>query len=138
MITSPNCNPRITREKAEAASEFMKRLANPNRLMIVCFLVEGERSVGEIETALGMRQPSLSQQLAELRESGIVEARREAKQVFYQLADPRAVALIGTLHQIFCGGPLSVPQAKPTSAAPAARPLEAAMFARVVPANKAA
>ena len=98
----------VTRERAEAASEFMKRLSNPNRLMIACALVEGERSVSELEAALGLRQPSLSQQLAELREAGIVEARREVKQVFYRLSDPRAAALIATLHQIFCGVQLDV------------------------------
>jgi DNA-binding transcriptional ArsR family regulator len=94
---------KVTRGKAEAATSFMKSLANPNRLMIACALLEGERSVGDLETSLGLRQPSLSQQLAELRENGIVEARREAKQVFYRIADARAVALLATLHQIFCG-----------------------------------
>jgi len=70
---------------------------------IVCALVDGERSVGELETRLSIRQPSLSQQLAELREAGIVEGRREVKQVFYRLADPRTAALIATLHRLFCG-----------------------------------
>ena len=107
---------KVTREKAEAASSFMKSLANPNRLMIACALLEGERSVGDLETDLGLRQPSLSQQLAELRESGVVEARREAKQVFYRISDQRAVALLATLHQIFCG---EMPDL--TSAVPALR-----------------
>jgi DNA-binding transcriptional ArsR family regulator len=98
----------VTRDAAEAASDFMKRLANPNRLMIACALVGGERSVGELEAELGLKQPLLSQQLAELREAGIVEARRQVKQVFYRLSDPRAVALIATLHQTFCGVQLDV------------------------------
>jgi DNA-binding transcriptional ArsR family regulator len=128
-------NSKVRREKAEAASAFMKTLANPNRLMIACALLEGERSVGDLETDLGLRQPSLSQQLAELRESGVVEARREAKQVFYRISDQRAVALLATLHQIFCG---DMPEL--TSAVPAPRAAlagktftEAAMFARVEP-----
>jgi DNA-binding transcriptional ArsR family regulator len=132
--------PRVTREKAEAASAFMKSLANPNRLMIACALLDGERSVGDLETDLGLRQPSLSQQLAELRESGVVEARREAKQVFYRISDQRAVALLATLHQIFCG---EMPDLTPAVPAPQATPArrkftEAAMFARVEPGGNAA
>jgi DNA-binding transcriptional ArsR family regulator len=130
----------VTREKAEAASAFMKSLANPNRLLIACTLLDGERSVGDLETDLGLRQPSLSQQLAELRESGIVEARREAKQVFYRISDQRAVALLATLHQIFCG---EMPDLKSAFPAPRATPArqkftEAATFARVEPTGRAA
>ena len=126
---------RVTREKAEAASAFMKSLANPNRLMIACALLDGERSVGDLETDLGLRQPSLSQQLAELRESGVVEARREAKQVFYRISDQRAVALLATLHQIFCGQMPDLISAAPAPRAALARKTfaEAAMFARVEP-----
>jgi DNA-binding transcriptional ArsR family regulator len=131
---------RVTREKAEAASSFMKSLANPNRLMIACALLDGERSVGDLETELGLRQPSLSQQLAELRESGIVEARREAKQVFYRISDQRTVALLATLHQIFCGEmPDLISAVLAPRAAPARKTFtEAAMFARVGPGGRAA
>jgi DNA-binding transcriptional ArsR family regulator len=130
---------RVTREKAEAASSFMKSLANPNRLMIACALLDGERSVGDLEIDLRLRQPSLSQQLAELRESGVVEARREAKQVFYRISDQRVVALLATLHQIFCG---EMPDFASAVAAPGpalARKkfTEAAMFARVEPGGTA-
>jgi DNA-binding transcriptional ArsR family regulator len=131
---------RVTREKAEAASSFMKSLANPNRLMIACALLDGERSVGDLETDLGLRQPSLSQQLAELRESGIVEARREAKQVFYRISDQRAVALIATLHRIFCGEMPGLTSAVPAPPAALAHKkfTEAAMFARVEPRGEVA
>jgi DNA-binding transcriptional ArsR family regulator len=118
----------------------MKSLANPNRLMIACALLDGERSVGDLETDLGLRQPSLSQQLAELRESGVVEARREAKQVFYRISDQRVVALLATLHQIFCGQMpdlASAVQAPPVALA-RKRFTEAAMFARVEPGGTAA
>jgi DNA-binding transcriptional ArsR family regulator len=130
---------KVTRGKAEAAANFMKSLANPNRLMIACALLEGERSVGDLETSLGLRQPSLSQQLAELRENGIVEARREAKQVFYRIADARADALLAILRQIFCG---EMPDLKSAATAPRAAPArkkftEAAMFARVEPVGRA-
>jgi DNA-binding transcriptional ArsR family regulator len=152
MTLSTACTATVTREKAEAASDFMKRLANPNRLMIACALVQGERSVGELEGALGLKQPLLSQQLAELREAGIVESRREVKQVFYRLSDPRAVALIATLHRLFCGMELdlsSVTAAATAIAAtparvaaptpiPARRRSEAANFARVTPTDTAA
>jgi DNA-binding transcriptional ArsR family regulator len=131
---------KVTREGAEAASSFMKSLANPNRLMIACALLDGERSVGDLETDLGLRQPSLSQQLAELRESGVVGARREAKQVFYRISDQRVVALLATLHQIFCG---EMPDFASAVAAPPAalarkKFTEAAVFARVEPAGGAA
>jgi DNA-binding transcriptional ArsR family regulator len=131
---------KVTRERAEAASSFMKSLANPNRLMIACALVEGERSVGDLETELGLRQPSLSQQLAELRESGVVEARREAKQVFYRISDQRAVALLAILHQIFCGEMPDLTSAVPAPPAALAHKkfTEAAMFARVEPRGGAA
>jgi DNA-binding transcriptional ArsR family regulator len=129
---------RITREKAEAASSFMKSLANPNRLLIACALLNGERSVGDLETDLGLRQPSLSQQLAELRESGVVEARREAKQVFYRISDQRAIALLATLQQIFCGRMPDLPSAVRAPRAALAKFTEAAMFARVEPSGRAA
>jgi DNA-binding transcriptional ArsR family regulator len=146
MKLTNNCATTVTREKATAASEFIKRLANPTRLMIACALVEGERSVGDLETALGLKQPALSQQLAELRDAGIVEGRREVKQVFYRLVDPRAVALIATLHQLFCGEELDLssvtraatslappsPERPPLAAGPSRhRSSEAARFARV-------
>jgi DNA-binding transcriptional ArsR family regulator len=148
MKLTSDCAPTVTREKATAASEFMKRLANPTRLMIACALVEGERSVGELEIELGLKQPALSQQLAELRDAGIVEGRREVKQVFYRLSDPRAVELIATLHRLFCSEELSLPSATvaaamlaapaakikpPTPVAPRDRSPEAARFARVSP-----
>jgi DNA-binding transcriptional ArsR family regulator len=135
MRKSRKSDSKVTREKAEAASSFMKSLANPNRLMIACALLDGERSVGDLEAELGLRQPSLSQQLGELRESGVVEARREAKQVFYRISDQRAVALLATLHQIFCGEMPDLISAVPASPATLARKksTEAAMFARVEP-----
>jgi len=139
-MRKPQKSDKVTREKAKAASSFMKSLANPNRLLIACALLDGERSVGDLETDLGLRQPSLSQQLAELRESGVVEARREAKQVFYRISDQRAVALLATLHQIFCGEMPDLTSAVPVPRAVLARKkfMEAAMFARVEPGGRAA
>jgi DNA-binding transcriptional ArsR family regulator len=91
---------RICRSVGEA-SELLKSIANPNRLSIVCMLLEGERSVAELEIELRIHQPTLSQQLRELREAGVVTCRREAKHVVYRVADPRAARLIETLRGIF-------------------------------------
>ncbi|GAC1585478.1 MAG: hypothetical protein NVS3B5_19900 [Sphingomicrobium sp.] len=85
------------------AADLMRSLSNPNRLMIACALVEGEQSVSELEDKLGIKQPILSQQLADLRAAGVVQARRSSKSVFYSVADAKAAHLIAALHQIFCG-----------------------------------
>lgn len=88
--------------KVAEASAFLKKLANPDRLMVACALVEGERSVRALEDALGIRQPGLSQQLAALRDAGLIVGRKEGKQVFYRLADPRVETFIHTMHGLFC------------------------------------
>ena len=91
-------------ENAKRASNFLKALANENRLIILCCLAEGEKNVGELETMLGIRQPSLSQQLARLRSDGLVETRRDSKQIYYRLASEEAQQMIGLLHKMFCSG----------------------------------
>lgn len=87
---------------AEAAARFLKTLSNPNRLLILCILSQGERSVGELEELLGIRQPTLSQQLAILRDEALVAARREGKQVFYKLASDETERVIGLLYELYC------------------------------------
>lgn len=89
-------------ERAAEATAFLKKLANQDRLMIVCTLIGGERSVRDLEETLGLRQPSLSQQLGELRQAGMIEGRKEGKQMFYHLADDRVCQVVGTLYNIFC------------------------------------
>ncbi|MBW4022186.1 MAG: winged helix-turn-helix transcriptional regulator [Proteobacteria bacterium] len=107
--------------QTEKVAELLKLLGNPQRLMIACLLAEGELAVGEIESRLGIRQPSLSQQIGALREAGIIQGRREAKAVIYHLADGRAAALLTALHEIFCpAGPAGPAPARPRSAAEAA------------------
>jgi ArsR family transcriptional regulator len=88
--------------RAGEVSELLRTLANRNRLMIACALVEGEYAVGELEEELDIHQPTLSQQLTVLRAAGIVETRREATQIFYRLTDDRASRLLEALHAIFC------------------------------------
>lgn len=92
-------------DHAREAAEFLKKLAHPSRLMIVCALVDGERSVRDLEDTLGIRQPGLSQQIAELREAGFISGRKESKNMFYRLADGRITELISLLHQMFCEAP---------------------------------
>ncbi|MBP2446951.1 ArsR family transcriptional regulator [Rhizobium leguminosarum] len=88
--------------KATEVSELLKTLAHPMRLMIVCALIKGEYSVGELEEMLGIHQPNLSQQLTVLREAEIVETRREGKQIYYKLTAQKAERLVGALYDIFC------------------------------------
>ncbi|MCW5720128.1 MAG: winged helix-turn-helix transcriptional regulator [Devosia sp.] len=93
---------RELQDKVVEATAFLKKLSNPDRLLVACALVEGERSVRELEDGLGIRQPGLSQQLAELREAGLIVGRKDGKQVYYRLADPRIESFIHTMHQLFC------------------------------------
>jgi len=91
---------RLCRSVGEA-SALLKSIANPNRLSIVCMLLEGERSVAELEHELGIHQPTLSQQLSALKDAKIVATRREAKHVIYRVVDHRAARVIATLRDIF-------------------------------------
>jgi|GEM_PF-924315 len=81
-------------EKSELVASRLKLIANANRLRIVCRLLKGEISVGEIETELDIRQPTLSREIAKLRDGGVVTARRQSKVVFYSLTDPDMKRLI--------------------------------------------
>jgi len=87
---------------AREASEFLKALSHEVRLLILCFLIEGEKSVSEIEKMLKLRQPAVSQQLARLRADGLVEARRNGKNIYYSLARTEVRDVIQALHDAFC------------------------------------
>jgi DNA-binding transcriptional ArsR family regulator len=100
--------------RVEEISQILKLLGNPQRLLIASLLCEGEYAVSEIEEKLGIRQPTLSQQLGALREAGVIEGRREAKAVIYHLADERTRHLLDALHRIFSPEGLAAPAA-PTS-----------------------
>ena len=89
-------------EHAREASAFLKALSHEARLVILCLLVDGEKSVGELEEILNLRQPALSQQLARLRADNLVEARREGKNIYYSLARPEVREIVGALHRAFC------------------------------------
>lgn len=89
-------------EAAAEASQLMKALANPDRLMLLCQLSQGEMSVGELEAALGIHQPTLSQQLTVLRDEALVDTRREGKYVYYSVRSGTALAVLKVLYQQFC------------------------------------
>ncbi len=81
---------------------MLRALSNPSRLMLLCQLVDAEKSVTELETALGLPQAYVSQQLARLRSEGIVVARREGRTMRYSLADGRIAPVIYTLYEQYC------------------------------------
>jgi DNA-binding transcriptional ArsR family regulator len=96
-------DPSALRQAADQASRLMKVLSNPDRLLLLCHLVEGETCVGELEALSGIAQPTLSQQLGVLREEGVVSTRREGKNIHYSIDSPQALAVMTLLHQQFCG-----------------------------------
>jgi len=91
------------REHAPDAAGLMKALGSESRLMILCTLAEGERSVGELNEMIPLSQSALSQQLAKLRSLGIVTTRRESQTIHYSLAEGPADRVIHLLHDIYCG-----------------------------------
>ena len=96
-------DPAAMRAHASEAAQLLKALGNEKRLMILCLLAEGERSVGELNALLEISQSALSQHLAILRDERLVLTRREAQSVFYSLMPGAAFVLIHTLHDIYCG-----------------------------------
>lgn len=89
--------------KAAEAEAFLKAMANRHRLMILCELHSGERSVGALQDAIGLSQSALSQHLARLRADELVQTRRESQTIFYSLANPNVARLIHVLHDLYCG-----------------------------------
>lgn len=90
------------RDGAGAAGRLLRSLGNEHRLLILCALVEGEKSVGELERLLALRQPHLSQHLTRLRADGLVRTRRESRAIYYSLGSEPAERVIGLLHTLFC------------------------------------
>ncbi len=91
--------------QAEQAAELLKALSNPQRLRMMCLLIDGERTVGEINAEIELSQSALSQHLAVLREGGWVQTRRESQSVYYSVADGPVHRIIQTLHDIYCPTP---------------------------------
>lgn len=127
-----------SRERADRAVDRLKVYAQPQRLMILSRLLDGEHTVSEINDATAIGQPALSQQLAELRRAELVQTRRAAKQVYYRLADDTVALCVRSIEAIFGSGPDVVAA---LSGAIAARPspppkvpdnVGAAAFAKVI------
>jgi DNA-binding transcriptional ArsR family regulator len=87
---------------SDRASEFLKSLANSQRLRILCLIMEGERPVGEIADAIGANQSSVSQNLALMRREGLVVPRRSGQTIFYRLADKKLIKMFRLLNDMFC------------------------------------
>ena len=90
------------RQHADEAVLMLKLLGNADRLLLLCQLVQQERTVGELERLTGITQPTLSQQLGVLRREGAVDTRREGKFIWYRLADGRVLQLMQAMYQLFC------------------------------------
>ncbi len=87
---------------ARNASDLLKALAHENRLMILCLLVDGEKSVTEIQETMDMRQPSVSQQLVRLKYDGIVKARRDGRTIYYSIGSEEAKRVVELLYDMYC------------------------------------
>jgi len=89
-------------ENARKASDFLKALSHEGRLVILCLLIDGEKSVTELEQLLKLRQPNVSQQLARLRADDLVDARRSGKSIYYSVTRPEVIEIIAALYRTFC------------------------------------
>lgn len=139
---SPRFPLEMMQERSIEAAEFMRLFSTPSRLMLLCYIVAGERSVGEIQDELGFKQPALSQQLAELRTAGVVKTRRESRQIFYSIADERVLSVMQMLVSLFCETDLQqqpittnapAKQVGPDAKASSAGASESAQWARLDP-----
>lgn len=101
----------LMQTNATKASELMKLLGHPHRLMILCELNQGECSVGELSERIGINQSPLSQHLARMRHEGVVDSRREAQTVYYSLAGEEVAAVISLLYELYCAPPAEQAQA---------------------------
>lgn len=93
---------------ARQACTLLKSIGNEHRLMILCELVGGEKSVGELVRQVGLSQSALSQHLARLRRDNLVRTRREAQTIYYSLASDEALAVLDQLYTLYCSGPVKV------------------------------
>lgn len=102
MIDIPTIDIIRFEASASEAAKLLRALGNERRLMILCQLADGERSVGELRPLVGLSQSALSQHLAVLREEGVVATRREAQTIWYRIENPAALRVVATLAEIFC------------------------------------
>jgi ArsR family transcriptional regulator, virulence genes transcriptional regulator len=104
-------------DNAARACTLLKAMGNPARLLVLCEIAHGEKSVGELERTVGLSQSGLSQHLAVLRGKHLVATRRDAQTIYYSLASEEAAAVMSTLYRVFCGRAAKQPAAKPRARA---------------------
>ncbi|MGD8681924.1 MAG: metalloregulator ArsR/SmtB family transcription factor [Lysobacterales bacterium] len=97
-----NIDPRRMAKAAQKASDLMKTLGHKDRLMVLCHLTSGEKSVGELAGLLSIPQSPLSQHLARMRKENLVTTRREAQTIYYSIASPEAASIVAVMHELFC------------------------------------
>ncbi len=102
MTNAPKLDINAMRLAAGQATSLLRTLANPDRLLLLCQLSQGEQSVGELEKRLGIMQPTLSQQLGVLRQEDVVHTRRAGKQIHYSVKDPKVLVLLDHLYTLYC------------------------------------
>jgi len=103
MAKTPKLSIETMRASVGDATTALKALANEDRLLLLCQLSDGEKSVSELEELLDIHQPTLSQQLGVLRTEGLVDTRREGKRIYYSVADPKVMEILHTLYGLYCG-----------------------------------
>lgn len=99
-VSSSSLNELQTR--AASVAEQLALLSNTNRLLVLCHLLEGEQSVGNLQSQLELSQSALSQHLGKLRDAGMVATRRDRQTIFYRIADPRVQEMMEALYRIYC------------------------------------
>jgi len=101
-MTKTTMDPQRLRAAADDAVALLKLLGNPERLLLLCELSRHEMCVSDLEQELEIRQPTLSQQLAVLRNQGVVQTRREGKNIYYSVSDPRLLQVLKLLYRLYC------------------------------------
>ncbi|MEO7159243.1 MAG: metalloregulator ArsR/SmtB family transcription factor [Polaromonas sp.] len=101
-LAHPVIDTEVLRHAAAQAVGALKLLANEERLLLLCQLSQGELCVSELEEQLGIRQPTLSQQLGVLRTEGAVNTRRQGKNIYYSIADPAMLDIVAVLYRLYC------------------------------------
>ena len=102
MVTTNEIDLETMRASAFRTCSMLKTLSNPDRLLLLCQISQGERCVSDLEEALDIHQPTLSQQLAVLRDEGLVNTRRDGKRIYYSVASKEAMAVMQVLYEQFC------------------------------------
>jgi DNA-binding transcriptional ArsR family regulator len=102
MNTETSFDIALMRAAASEATAVLRVLANEDRLLLLCQMSQGEKSVSELEELLNIHQPTLSQQLGVLRADGLVNTRRDGKRIYYSVANPKVLALLNTLYTLYC------------------------------------